>query len=96
VNLVAERPLIPGLDDNWTQIIGQMMNVCNSNKGQRGHDMSSYTAVFGQSYYPALKCPLKMMWQCEMISQCLHISHDEKLEKSHVMENVLMSSDEDL
>jgi hypothetical protein len=55
--------------------------------------VSSYTAVFGQLYYPVLKCPLEMIHQCETISQHLHISRDEKLEK-YVIDNDIVDLEE--
>ena len=33
LNLLARHQLIPGLDKNWTWILGQTMAVCNSNEG---------------------------------------------------------------
>ncbi len=42
--------------------------------------MSSYKAVFGQKYYPQLKCNMSKMRECWSIFQRLKLSPDERLE----------------
>ena len=54
--------------------------------------MSRYMAVFGQLYYPAPKCPLEIMWQCETILQWLCISRYKTLKK-YVTENNIVDLD---
>ncbi len=65
---------------NWTNLPGQVMAVCNSYSGRRKHSVSSYEAVFGQKYYPQLKCNMSEMSECWSIFQRLKLSPDEWLE----------------
>jgi len=80
-SILAERRMIPDLDDNWTKILGQTMSMINSNEGRRKNSIAPYTVVFGQSYYPTIKCSIDLMRQCVNISDRLRISSDERLQK---------------
>jgi hypothetical protein len=90
--ILAERRSIPGLDDNWTRILGEIMGVCNSHEGRRMYSVSSYLAVYGQEYYQEIKCPIETMRECKTISQRLCLSRDERLEK-YVTENGIVDVD---
>ena len=46
-SISAERRL-KGLEVNWTNLLGQIMSVCNSQTGMKSLNTSSYEAVFGQ------------------------------------------------
>jgi hypothetical protein len=65
---------------NWTNLLGQVMSVCNSHSGRKKYSVSSYEAVFGQRFHPQLKCKREEMRQCRSIFQRLKLSPDERLE----------------
>jgi hypothetical protein len=65
---------------NWTKLLGQVMADCNSHSGIRKISVSSYEAVFGQKYYPQLKCNIFDMRECKSIFQRLKLSPNEHLE----------------
>ncbi len=65
---------------NWTQLLGQVMAVCNSHSGIRKNSVSSYEAVFGQKYHSQLKCNISGMRECKSIFQRLKLSPNERLE----------------
>ncbi len=46
-SISAERCL-KGLEVNWTNLLGQIMAVCNSQTGMKSLNTSSYESVFGQ------------------------------------------------
>jgi hypothetical protein len=46
-SISAERRL-KGLEVSWTNLLGQIMSVCNSQSGMKSYSTSSYEAVFGQ------------------------------------------------
>ena len=79
-SISAERRL-KGLEVNWTNLLGQIMAVCNSQTGTRSLNTSSYEAVFGQRYHPVLRCTVDDMRGCVSIFQRLKLSPDERLEK---------------
>lgn len=79
-SISSERRL-QSLEVNWTNLLGQVMSVCNSHSGRKKYDVSSYEAVFGQRYHPQLKCNLEDMRKCRSIYQRLKLSPDERLEK---------------
>ncbi len=79
-SISAERRL-KGLEVNWTNLLGQIMTVCNSHTGTRSLNTSSYQAVFGQRFHPVLRCTVSEMRECVSISQRLRLSPDERLEK---------------
>jgi len=79
-SISAERRL-KGLPVNWTNLLGQVMAVCNSHSGMRSLSTSSYEAVFGQRYHPVLRCTVDDMRGCVSIFQRLKLSPDERLEK---------------
>ena len=79
-SISAERRL-KGLEVNWTNLLGQIMTVCNSHTGTRSLNTSSYQAVFGQRFHPVLRCTVSEMRECVSLSQCLRLSPDERLEK---------------
>ncbi len=75
----------------WTKLLGQVMAVCNSHSGRQKHSMSSYEAVFGQKYYPQLKCNMSKMRECWSIFQRLKLCPDEWLEtyvQQHDIEDI--------
>ena len=79
-NIACER-CRAGLDDNWTQYLGQIMACCNSHAGRARQSVSNYEAVFGMKYHTGIKCSLKEMRECRNISERLRISPDERLAK---------------
>jgi hypothetical protein len=78
-SLFSERCL-RSIKVNWTNLLGQVMSVCNSHLGIRKHSLSSYEAVFGQKYHPQLKCTMSEMRECWSVFQRLRLSPDERLE----------------
>ena len=70
-----------GLDDNWTQYLGQIMACCNSHAGRARQSVSNYEAVVGMKYHTGIKCSLKEMRQCRNISERLRLSPDDRLAK---------------
>jgi hypothetical protein len=92
-SISAERHM-KGLDVNWTNLLGQVMAVCNSQTGTRSFSRSSYQAVYGQMYYPVLRCPVDQMRKCTSIHQCLKMSPDECLEK-YVMDKDIVDNQDD-
>ena len=92
-SISAERRM-KGLDVNWTNLLGQVMAVCNSQTGTRSFSRSSYQAVYGQMYYPVLRCPVDMMRKCTSIHQRLKMSPDERLEK-YVMDEDIVDIEDD-
>ena len=79
-NIACERRRA-GLDDNWTQYLGQIMACCNSHAGRARQSVSNYEAVFGMKYHTGIKCSLNEMRACRNISERLRISPDERLAK---------------
>jgi hypothetical protein len=66
---------------NWTTLLGQIMSVVNSQTGVRKYSASSYQAVFGQRYFPTLRCSVDELRKCTSIHhQRLKMSPDERLE----------------
>ena len=77
-SISSERRL-KGLEVNWTNLLGQIMSICNSQTGMRSLSTSSYEAVFGQRYHPVLRCTVAEMRDCVSIFQRLKLSPDERL-----------------
>jgi hypothetical protein len=77
-SISAERRL-KGLEVNWTNLLGQIMAVCNSQTGMKSLSTSSYESVFGQQYHPVLRCTVAEMRDCVSIFQRLKLSPDERL-----------------
>jgi hypothetical protein len=78
-SISLENPL-RSIDVNWTNLLGQVMAVCNSHSGRRKHSVSSYEAVFGQKNHPQLKCKMSEVRECRSIFQRSKMSPDERLE----------------
>ena len=78
-SISAERRL-KGLPVNWTNLLGQVMAVCNSHSGMKSLSTSSYEAVFGQRYHPVLRCTIDDMRGCVSIFQRLKLCPDQRLE----------------
>jgi hypothetical protein len=89
-SISAERHL-KGLEMNWTNLLGQVMSVCNS-CGMKKNSTSSYEAVFGQWYHPILRCSVSEMQKCNSIWQRLKLSPNERLQK-YVEENDIVDID---
>ena len=66
---------------NWTDLLGQVMSVCNGQTGIRTTDCSSYQAVFGQRIHHHIRCPIDEIRKCTSIHQRLRMSSDERLEQ---------------
>jgi hypothetical protein len=81
-SISSERRL-GSLDVNWTNLLGQVMSVCNCHSGRKKYSVSSYEAVFGQRFHPQLKCKREEMRQCRSIFQRLKLSPDERLDSIH-------------
>jgi hypothetical protein len=91
-SISAERCL-KGLEVNWTNLLGQIMAVSNSQTGMKSLNTSSYEAVFGQQYHPVLRCTVAEMWNCSSIFQHLKLSPDKRLEK-YVKDNDIIDIDD--
>ncbi len=81
-SISAERRL-KGLKVNWTNLLGQIMAVCNSQTGMKSlstSSMISYESVFSQQYHPVLQCTVAEMHDCVSTFQRLKLSPDERLE----------------
>jgi hypothetical protein len=72
---------LKGLEVNWTNLLGEIMAVCNSQTGMKSNSTSSYEAVFGQRYHPVLQSTVTEMRDCVSIFQRLELSPDKRLEK---------------
>ena len=72
---------LKGLEVNWTNLLGEIMAVCNSQTGMKSLSTSSYEAVFGQRYHPVLQSTVTEMRDCVSIFQRLELSPDKRLEK---------------
>ena len=90
-SISAERRL-KGLEVNWTNLLGQIMAVCNSQTGMKSLNTSSYESVFGQRYHPILRCTVAEMRNCSSIFQRLKLSPDDRLEK-YVKEHDIVDID---
>jgi hypothetical protein len=77
---ISSENHVRSIDVNWTNLLGQVMAVCNSHSGRQKHSVSSYEAVFGQKYHPQLKCKMSEIRECRSIFQRLKMSSDEQLE----------------
>ncbi len=77
---ISSENCLRSVEVNWTNLLGQVMAVCNSHSGRRRHSLSSYEAVFGQEYHPQLKCKMSKIRECRSIFQRLNMSPDERLE----------------
>ena len=84
-----------GLEVNWTNLLGQIMAVSNSQTGMKSLNTSSYEAVFGQQYHPVLRCTVAEMWNCSSIFQHLKLSPDKCLEKYVKDHNIVDIDDSD-
>ncbi len=78
---ISDEHHLKGLEVNWTNLLGQIMAICNSQTGMKSLSTSSYEAVFGQRYHPVLQCTVAEMRDCVSIFQHLKLSPDERLEK---------------
>jgi hypothetical protein len=83
---ISSERCLQSLKVNWTNLLGQVMSVCNSHSDWKKYDVSSYKAVFGQRYHSQLKCNLEDMRKCRSIYQRLKLSPNEHL-KTYVCEN---------
>ena len=78
---ISEERRQKALPVNWTNLLGQVMSVCNSQTGIRQTDCSSYQAVFGQRIHHHLRCSVEDVRKCTSIHQRLRMSPDERLEQ---------------
>jgi hypothetical protein len=79
-SISAERHL-KGLKVNWTNLLGQVMSVCDSQSTMRRNSVSSYQAVLGQRYHPTLQFHVSEVRSCVSIFQHLKLSPNEHLEQ---------------
>jgi hypothetical protein len=56
---ISSKRCSQSLEVNWTNLLGQVMSVCNCHSGRKKYDVSSYQSVFGQRFHPQLKCNLQ-------------------------------------
>jgi hypothetical protein len=94
-SISAERRL-KGLEVNWTNLLGQVMSICNSQCGIRSLSTSSYQAVFGLQYHPVLQCTTSEMRECKNIFQALKLSPDDRLEKYVRDNDIVPIADDDV
>jgi hypothetical protein len=52
---ISAEQRLKGLEVNWTNLLGPVMSICNSQSTMRRNSVSSYQAVFGQRYHPTLQ-----------------------------------------
>jgi hypothetical protein len=88
----AERRL-KGLEVNWTNLLGQIMSVCNSQTGMKSLNTSTYEAVVCQRYHPVLRCTVDEMCSCVSIFQRLKLSPDKRLEK-YILDHDIIDFDD--
>ena len=89
LKIISLERCLQSLKVNWTNLLKQVMLVCNSHSGQKKYDDSSYKGVFGQRYHPQLKCNLEDMRTCWSIYQRLRLSPDEHLEACVYENNIV-------
>ena len=89
---ISEERRQMNLPVNWTELLGQVMSVCNGQTGIRTTDCSSYQAVFGQRIHHHIRCPIDEIRKCTSIHQRLRMSSDERLEQ-YVRDNDIVDVD---
>jgi hypothetical protein len=67
--LVADNP-------NWTQVLGLVTTVINSQHGHRKDDVSSYVAVYGQQYDHKVTCSKEEARWCWTLPQLLKVMNN--------------------
>jgi transposase InsO family protein len=78
-SVLAERRMA-GENPNWTEVLGSVAAVINSQKGRGKNDVSSYKAVYGQVLDHPLSCTKAEARRCRTVKNRMHCKENYHLE----------------
>ena len=91
--ILAERRAA-GENPNWTEILGNVAAVINSQHGRGANDTSAYYAVTGQKYHHDFTCSKEEARRCWTLDERMKVTNDIDFEK-YVKENYILDDDDD-
>ena len=74
-SVLTERRLA-GENPNWTEVLGSVAAVLNSQSGRGKNDVSAYEAVFGQVYDHPLTCSKEEAQCCWTIDERIRVTSE--------------------
>jgi len=84
-SVLAERRMA-GKNPNWTEVLGCVAAVVNSQAGRGKNDVSAYEAVFGQPYDHQFSCSKEEARMCWTIDQRMLVTNDAEFNENVVMD----------
>ena len=78
-SVLTERRLA-GENPNWTEVLGSVAAVLNSQSGRGRNDVSAYEAVFGQVYDHPLTCSKEEARRCWTIDERIRVTSEPYFE----------------
>jgi hypothetical protein len=87
-SVLAERRLA-GDNPNWTEVLGSVAAVFNSQCGRGKYHVSAYEAVFGQVYDHPFSCSKEEAHRCWTVKDRMKVTNDPDFEV-YVKENYII------
>ena len=84
-SVLAERRLA-GDNTNWTEVLGTVAAVVNSQAGRGKNDVSAYEAVFGQPYHHQFSCSKEDARKCWTIDERMLVTNDAEFNENVAMD----------
>lgn len=84
-SVLAERRLL-GESPNWTEVLGSVAAVINSQAGMGKSDVSAYESVFGQGFMHQFSCSKEDARKCWRIDEHMLVTNDFNFNKNVEMD----------
>ena len=92
-SVLAERRQ-SGDNPNWTEVLGSVASVINSQCGRGKNDVTPYEAVFGQIFDHPFSCNKTEAHRCWTIDDRMHVTSEPDFD-DYVKDNFIVKEDED-
>jgi hypothetical protein len=87
-SVLAERRLA-GESPNWTEVLGSVATVINSQAGRGKNDVSAYEAVFGLAFDHQFLCSKDDARKCWTVNEHVLVTNDEVFNENVEMDYIL-------
>ena len=74
-SVLAERRLA-GENPNWTEVLGSVASVINTQHGRGKHDVGAYEAVFGQNFHHDMPCSKEEARSYWTLDERMNVTND--------------------
>jgi hypothetical protein len=90
-SVLAERRQ-SGENPNWTEVLGSVASVINSQCGRGENDVTPYEAVFGQIFDHPFSCNKAEARRCWTVDDQMHVTNEPDFDDC-VKDNFILKED---